>query len=566
LSTTVDEEDVAEVFVRINSQGTTLKQADFILTLMSVFWDVGRTELEKFCMDARKPTNSGKSPFNYFIQPSPDELLRASVCLGFRRAILKYVYSILRGKDLETGSFDEDRRINQFDILRNSQGYVLDLKNWHEFLMILLRAGFRSKSMITSNMTVIYAYTIFLIGKRDFKVGHQELRNIISRWFFMTSLTSRYTSTSSEGQMEQDLARLRSIKDSKEFTQVLEQIIKDTLTEDFWDITLPNALATSSAWSPSLFAYIAALNILEAKALFSNLKVSSLLDPSIKPKRSSIEKHHLFPRQYLENIGIDETKQINQIANYAIVEWLDNSDISALSPSEYFPKYGNLVSEDMSFWHALPKNWETMKYEDFIIQRRVLIAQVIREAFKKLSKTSEADEQPQKRYTEWSLEDCLDMGESDLVEFKSSMIWDYKNSSASNDVRLATTKTLAAFMNSDGGILIIGVDDDGNILGLENDMSGFSERKNWDGWLQHLVNLARKQIGPEYLSYIVTEKITKENKMVAKIVVKPSQKPAFVEYLDKNGQRKIEFFVRGLNTTQSLDNKQTADYIRNRWK
>jgi uncharacterized protein with ParB-like and HNH nuclease domain len=117
LSTTVDEEDVAEVFVRINSQGTTLNQADFILTLMSVFWDDGRTELEKFCMNARKPTLSEISPFNYFIQPSPDELLRVSVGLGFRRAILKFVYSILRGKDLETGSFDEDRRIKQFENL-----------------------------------------------------------------------------------------------------------------------------------------------------------------------------------------------------------------------------------------------------------------------------------------------------------------------------------------------------------------------------------------------------------------------------------------------------------------
>ena len=97
-------------------------------------------------------------------------------------------------------------------------------------------------------------------------------------------------------------------------------------------------------------------------------------------------------------------------------------------------------------------------------------------------------------------------------------------------------------------------------------MSVFSERKNWNVWLQHLLNLVRNQIGPEYLSNIVTEKITKENKIVAKIIVKQGHKPAFVEYMDKNGQTKIEFFVRGLNTTQSLDNKQTADYIRTRWK
>ncbi|MGH2372048.1 MAG: hypothetical protein ACRDIC_01010 [bacterium] len=99
LSAGIDEEQVSEIFVRINSEGKTLNQADFILTLMSVFWDEGRTQLEEFCGQARKPS-TGPSPFNHFIQPDPDQLLRVSVGLGFRRARLQYVYSILRGKDL----------------------------------------------------------------------------------------------------------------------------------------------------------------------------------------------------------------------------------------------------------------------------------------------------------------------------------------------------------------------------------------------------------------------------------------------------------------------------------
>jgi hypothetical protein len=132
---------VAEVFVRINSQGVTLNQADFILTLMSVFWDEGRSQLERFCSDSRRPSTQGDaSPFNYFMQPEPDEMLRVSVALGFRRAILKSVYSILRGKDLETGQFHEEKRVEQFKILEQAQSYVLNLKNWHEFLKILLQA------------------------------------------------------------------------------------------------------------------------------------------------------------------------------------------------------------------------------------------------------------------------------------------------------------------------------------------------------------------------------------------------------------------------------------------
>ena len=104
LSSTVNEEQVSDVFVRINSKGVELNQADFILTLMSVFWDQGRKELEVFCRQARKPSIKDASPFNHFIEPGPDELLRVAVGLGFRRARLKYAYSILRGKDLRNGT------------------------------------------------------------------------------------------------------------------------------------------------------------------------------------------------------------------------------------------------------------------------------------------------------------------------------------------------------------------------------------------------------------------------------------------------------------------------------
>jgi hypothetical protein len=71
LSASADEEQVAEIFVRINSEGVTLIQADFILTLMSVFWEKGRRELEQFCRACRVPTLSGASPFNWHFQPQP---------------------------------------------------------------------------------------------------------------------------------------------------------------------------------------------------------------------------------------------------------------------------------------------------------------------------------------------------------------------------------------------------------------------------------------------------------------------------------------------------------------
>lgn len=388
LSSTVDEEHVAEVFVRINSKGVTLNQADFILTLMSVFWDEGRSALETFCRSARQPVLTVASSFNHFIQPDPDQLLRVEVALGFRRARLQYVYSILRGKDLETEQFSEERRIAQFKVLEVAQGYTLDLQNWHEFLKVLVRAGFRGQSMITSQMALIYCYVMYLIGKKDFGVDPFKLRNSIARWFFMSAMTGRYT-TSPESVMEGDLNRLSNISDSGHFIAALDRIISDSLTEDYWNITLPNEIATSASRSPVLFAYYAALNLLDARVLFSKMKVSELLDPALRAKKSSLEKHHLFPKGYLKTLQISDLKEVNQIANFALVEWADNIEISDDAPSSYLPNYKSRFSSEelseMYYWHALPDNWEQMRYDSFLIERRKLIAKVIRDGFKKLA-------------------------------------------------------------------------------------------------------------------------------------------------------------------------------------
>ena len=387
LSSTVDEESVADVFVRINSKGTPLNQADFILTLMSVFWDEGRAELERFCRAGKQPSVKGPSPFNHFIQPEPDQLLRVSVGLGFRRARLQYVYSILRGKDLETEEFSDERRVQQFAVLREAQSYALDIQNWHEFLKALVRAGYRSSEMITSQVGLLYTHALYLIGKRDFKVDHFTLRDVIARWFFMAALTGRYT-TSPESAMEQDLARLRDVSDAAGFAALLDGIVEDAFTEDYWNITLPNELATSSARTPSLFAYYAALNLLDARGLFSKIRVHELLDPALRGKKSALERHHLFPKGYLAKLGIKERRETNQIANYALVEWVENIEISAKSPAEYLPKYASRFSAEemalMCYWHALPEDWETMEYREFLQARRKGIARVIRDGFARL--------------------------------------------------------------------------------------------------------------------------------------------------------------------------------------
>jgi hypothetical protein len=390
LTPEVGEEQVADVFVRINSKGMTLNQADFILTLMSVYWDEGRKQLEAFCRGSREPGPSKASPFNHYIQPDPDQMIRVAVALAFRRARLQHVYSVLRGKDMDTGEVSEGRRKKQFKTLQEAQDCALDLLNWHEYFKCLLRAGFRSGQMISSETSLLYSYALYLIGRRDYAVDPTTLRAVIARWFFMAQLKGRYTS-SPETVMEQDLARLRRVQDAAGFVETLNQVIDDSLTQDYWAITLPGELETSSPNSPSLSAYHAALALLGAPVLLSSVKVSDLLDPAVRAPKAPLERHHLFPKGFLKKrLGIEDIKDTNQIANYALVEWSTNIEISDTPPAKYWPKElaaKRIAPADlkrMMHLHALPAGWESMDYREFLDKRRRGIAAVIREGFKKL--------------------------------------------------------------------------------------------------------------------------------------------------------------------------------------
>lgn len=193
---------------------------------------------------------------------------------------------------------------------------------------------------------------------------------------------------SPETAMEMDLARFRSIKNANDFVREINNIIDSQLTSDFWNVTLPMDLATSSFRSPSLFAYYASLNIHNALGLFSKLQVKELLESGLRANKSALERHHLFPKAWLMRNGITEQRDYNQIANFALVEWSDNIAISDKEPKVYLPIYEQRFSEtdlqQMRFWHALPDNWQEMNYRVFLVERRKLIAGVVKEAYKKL--------------------------------------------------------------------------------------------------------------------------------------------------------------------------------------
>lgn len=388
LTPDANEEDIMEVFVRINSQGTILKQSNFIYSLISVFWEEGRKELEQFCADARiNPKKGQPSPFNKFLEPQPEDLLRVITAVGFKRAKLKYAILLLRGKDLETEKFSDEKRIEQLEIFKKAQREVLNLDSWHDFFNCIRLAGFRNSNMISSKNALLFSYIFYLIGKNKYMVESSKLRQLIARWFFMSNLARRYTG-STEAQMEKDLNQLRSVENDKEFIDSLEGICEEELTEDFWQIKLPRQLATTNAPSPALYAYYAALVLLDARILFSRLKVADLLDEVGQGKRKNIERHHLFPKAYLKGIGISNFREVTQTGNLALIEWKDNAKFKDSPPSEYLPKIKSKFSDEewrnFYYWHGLPDGWEEMKYDEFLEERHKRMANVIREGYNKL--------------------------------------------------------------------------------------------------------------------------------------------------------------------------------------
>jgi hypothetical protein len=390
ISHDADEEQVAEIFVRINSKGQNLKQADFILTLLAVFWEEGRRELEEFCRRCQLPSaDKAPSPFNHLLHPHPGELLRAVVAYSHRRARLSSAYQLLRGKDLQTGVITVKSRDDNLKILAEAQDEVLNPTNWHEYIKILEHAGYRNPQMITSMNAVLITYSFFLIGREDFNIGITDLRNLIARWFFFVNLTGRY-SGSAESIMEEDLNRIKMVenKSKEEFKQSLSGMMSAELTEDFWSFTLPMRLESSSI--RSIYTFFASQAILHSKALYSTLEVSHLLSPERRSTRKNLEIHHLFPKAMLKSNGIKGTREINQIANQTLVEWSVNSDIGDAHPKDYAPtlesKLEKSLCQKTNEHHALPPKWWEMEYFEFLNERRKLMASVIREAFQALDR------------------------------------------------------------------------------------------------------------------------------------------------------------------------------------
>ena len=391
-----EEEDVSEIFVRVNSGGVSLKQNDCILTLLSLYWDEGRKEIEEFSKESTFPTKGKTTSYNQITTVAAQDLIRVVMAYAFDRARLKYGYKLLRGADFDKrGAVDGELRIQRFDTLKDKLPDVLDVHSWHEFLKAIMNAGYLSGDLILSGNAIFYSYAFYLIAKHRFHASYNENMHLTSLWFFYASLVSLYTG-SFESTVESHLNSIKDLSTLKEYKDFILSRVNERLTNDYFDITLVGSegLAVSGKGNNAWNAYVAALNIMDAKILFSksNLLVSKLFEPGTDGNRKSLEKHHLFPKAHMKAQGYTDAK-INQMANYAFIDWKDNMDILDDAPSVYYPIVCEGRSDEeilrMEEENALPHGWENMPYEDFLVERRKLMAAKIKQAFDLLKKNVE---------------------------------------------------------------------------------------------------------------------------------------------------------------------------------
>lgn len=387
INSKADEEDVAEIFVRVNSGGTKLTEKNFIETLLAVFDNEVHDKIGAFCAESRIPAE--RTSYNHIIAVDPSHLIRIAVGVAFRRARLKYAYMLLRGKDLRSGVTSTKTREDNLAKFKDGLALATDLNNWHAFLNLFSRAGYLKGSIVASTNAVVFSYVLYLIGKYSYKVPPMRLNQVITKWIFVATITLFYTG-STESEVEKQLADLRDVKDAEGFVSYLESVIETRFTDDYFAYTLPSSLEGSSANSPAWFGYVASLIVLGTPMLFSTAPLSQHFVVGSSGDKSSIDRHHIFPKNYLTQIGYDNDRDRNQIANFTYLDYNTNIDIGDKAPAEYVGEYRQKLGEKgyslTCKQNALPLGFEEMEYQDFLRQRRLLMAETVRAAYRKLCK------------------------------------------------------------------------------------------------------------------------------------------------------------------------------------
>jgi hypothetical protein len=414
LSGDLDIETVTEIFIRINSQGVVLSQADFAMSKIAANETYGGYELRKaidyFCNLAVNPGFHAhirdkdiafcqtdyyqamswlKDEQEDIYDPSYIDLLRVSFTTEFGRGKMADLVSLLSGRNFETRVFEESIAAESFARLKGSVLRFMNATDYKRYLMILRSAGFIVSGMIRSQNILNFGYIVYLC-MRGHGASPAEIERVVIRWVVMSLLTGRY-SGSPESMFDYDIKEIMA----RPAGEVLEGIERSALSDGFWNFGMVDELRSPSATTPSYQVFLAALVKGNIRGFLSrDITVASLIQ-----FRGDI--HHLYPRNYLKknNKGRSE---YNQVANYVYMQQEINIKIADRSPDVYFQellqqckggpmRYGNINNEEELMQnladHGIPQmifEASLDNYSTFLHERRKLMAGIIERYYKGL--------------------------------------------------------------------------------------------------------------------------------------------------------------------------------------
>lgn len=414
LASGLDIETVNVIFTRVNSAGVPLSQADFAMSKIAVNekyeGHVLRKAIDYFCHLAVEPSfhstivqnDSAFAGTDFFgamswlkkendslYDPSYTDMLRVSFASEFRRGRLDELVALLSGRNFETKQYEDAIVEDSFTRLKAGVIRFMNETNFKDLVMIIRSTGFVDPSMIGSQNALNFAYILYLT-LRDMNLPRPEIQRQVARWFAMSVLTARY-STSPESTFDRDLKQL-----SEQGIEVYSDIVfRGELSDAFWETTLPHDLDTSSVSSPQFRAFQAAQVKLGDKGFLSrDVTARDLIE--VKS-----DLHHIFPRDYLKKHGMSRS-QYNQVANFAVTPTEINIVIGNKEPKAYFTellaqcnggkrRYGTIsdpgeLHRNLSM-NCIPDGMEKMTADDysaFLTERRKLMARKIRAYFESL--------------------------------------------------------------------------------------------------------------------------------------------------------------------------------------
>ncbi|HOD39068.1 MAG TPA: DUF262 domain-containing protein, partial [Candidatus Wallbacteria bacterium] len=414
LADDLDIETVTEIFIRVNSAGSPLSQADFAMSKISVNETYGGNELRKtidyFCHMAAYPSfydiiqkNDQEFCKTTFFQkmswlknenddiydPSYTDMIRVAFTTEFRRGKLQDLVALLSGRNFETKQYEEAIVEDSFNRLKSSILNFMNENHFKKFVLIIRSAGFVDSSLIGSQNALNSAYIVYLT-LRAMKIPDADIERHVRKWFVFSALTGRY-SASPESTFDFDIRQIHL----QGFDKYSESLYNAQLSDAFWNASLPQELDTSSSSSPYFRVFQAAqVRLLDKGFLSNDLKVMDLIEV-----KSDV--HHIFPRNFLKKHGLNRV-QYNQIANYVVAQSEINIAIGSKEPAKYMSevlaqcnggqkKYGNItemsqLKENLAM-NCIPDGLEQMTvndYPNFLAERRKLMARKLETYFKGL--------------------------------------------------------------------------------------------------------------------------------------------------------------------------------------